>query len=300
MVLPAKLRSCGVRGQKSDLEEDARAGRREAILKRGPLLLRPEQELETGLIRKAANLDRCNDARSAQSAFERRTKLTLDLFHRGRLDELGQFSLPQPFEGTSPDGAGVIPPKPGTVPPTRYTEPPCRSFERERHPVGKRHRRRTLRLLSRGALSVHLADQLPNFSCRGQNQPDLEVRARVQIADCRGLDGGLDDDRERVVCLQDGKRQVSERPLGRYQRRGLRVDRIGLRKHIGEVELGREPPLELLGRHETTPQERLAEVATVVPLVLKGLADVLFVDLPEAHQDLTDRASFRHIGFRLF
>ena len=93
----------------------------------------------------------------------------------------------------------------------------------------------------------------------------------MQIVDCRGLDGRLYDDRERVACLQDGKRQVRERPLGRYERRSLRIDRIGFWEHVREVELGRESPLELLRRDETTPQERLAEVATVVPLVLESL-----------------------------
>ena len=73
-----------------------------------------------------------------------------------------------------------------------------------------------------------------------------------------------------------------------------------MRGNHAEVELGCESPLELLGRHETTSQECLAEVATVGPLVLEGLADVPCVDLPKVHQDLTDRAPFRRIGFCLF
>jgi len=74
---------------------------------------------------------------------------------------------------------------------------------------------------------------------------------------------------------------VRELPLWRYQRGSFRVDRIGVREHVGEVELGREPPVELLGGYEPAAQKRFTEVAAVVPLVLEGLAYVVFVDLAE-------------------
>ena len=54
-----------------------------------------------------------------------------------------------------------------------------------------------------------------------------------------------------------------------------------VRKEEGEVELGGEPPLELLGGYEPAAQKRFTEVAAVVPLVLEGLAYVVFVDLAE-------------------
>ena len=52
-------------------------------------------------------------------------------------------------------------------------------------------------------------------------------------------------------------------------------------RHIQNAQVGREPPLELLGGYEPAAQKRFTEVAAVVPLVLEGLAYVVFVDLAE-------------------